>query len=407
MNLSVYIARRYLFSKKSHNAIHIISMVAICGITIATMAMVCTLSIFNGFQGLVSDMFSSFDPELKITPVEGKVFDPTTEAFRELRTWPEIALVSESLEDHILVGYQGWQVPATVKGVSDNFGELTNIQSILIDGDFQLHDDENNYAVIGVGLANRIGIHAGFIYPMELYAPKRTAPVNLANPAASFAKQYAYIAGVFIVNQPVYDENYLIVPLSLTRELFEYTDQVSSLEIKVKDGVSIPDLQKRIVQLIGNNYEVKDRYQQQESSFRMISIEKWVTFLMLCFILLIAAFNAIGSLSMLIVDKQKDIVTLQNLGADNRLISRIFLFEGWMISIVGATTGIILGVLLCWGQQQFGWLKLGTQGAFAVDAYPVRIAAGDLLLTLLAVLSIGFVSVAYPVRYLSKKWIKT
>ena len=404
MNLSFYIAKRYLFSKKSHNAINIISLVAVCGVTIATLAMVCTLSVFNGFRGLVAEMFSSFDPELKIVPVAGKVFDPTTDPFLEIRALPEIELITESLEDNVLLRYRERQVPAVMKGVSDNFDQLVPIRDILLDGQFQLKNETSAFTVPGIGIAGVLGMNTGFSFPLEIYAPKRNMKaVNLSNPIASFNRDYAYIGGLFMVNQPVYDENYILVSIELAREMFDYTVEVSAWELKLKDATKVPMVQKKIQRLLGDDYAVKNRYEQQESAFKMINIEKWVTFLMLCFILLIAAFNVVGSLSMLMVDKQPDIVTLRNLGAGNPLISAIFLLEGWMISILGAVAGIALGVLLCLGQQTFGWIKLGASGTFAVNAYPVQVETGDLVLIFLAVVTIGFLAVVYPVRYLSRK----
>jgi ABC-type lipoprotein release transport system permease subunit len=350
-------------------------------------------------------MYSSFDPELKITPVKGKVFDSADSPFLQLKSLPEIEFISENIEDNVLIRYREKQTPAIIKGVSDNFGQLTHIEDILLDGEFKMKDEINNYALLGVGLASNLGVNAGFLFPLDIYAPKRNMQVNMANPASSFSQTYVYIGGVFMVNQAVYDENYLIVPIDLVKELFDYDTQVSALEIKLKAGASIGQVQKNIQQIIGNDYFVKNRYQQQETVFRMISIEKWVIFLILCFILLIAVFNIISLLSMLIVDKQADITILRNLGADSPLISKIFLFEGWMISALGAFAGLLMGIVLCWGQQHFGWLKLGTQGAFAVNAYPVRIEIGDLVLTLVAAILIGFLAVQYPVRYLSKRWL--
>jgi ABC-type lipoprotein release transport system permease subunit len=369
------------------------------------MATVCTLSVFNGFQGLVAEMFSFFDPELKITPVKGKVFDPTGDKFLEMRSLPEIAAVSETLEDNVFIRYNDRQTPAILKGVSDNFDEAVPIKNILLYGEFKLKDEINNYTILGAGLANNLGIYAGFIYPLEVYTLKRKVQVNLANPMASLNQDYVYIGGIFMVDQPVYDENYLIVPLDLAKELFDYENEASSLEIKLNAGVDIKRVKENIRTIIGDDYFVKDRYEQQEEAFKMVSVEKWVSFLMLCFILSIAAFNVIGTLSILIVDKQADITTLRNLGANNKLISRIFLFEGWLISVAGAVSGIIFGTLLCLGQQYFGWIRLGTEGTFAVSAYPVVIEWSDLGLTLLAVLGIGFLAVLYPVRYLSGKWL--
>jgi len=406
VNFPFYIARRYLFSKKSHNAVNIISIVAVCGVAIATMATVCSLSVLNGFRGLVEDMFSAFDPQLKVTPVKGKAFDPTTVLFDEVRAMPGIEMIGESLEDNVMINYRGRQSLAVLKGVSDNFISLTDLGSIMIDGDTILKDAVSNFALLGLGIANNLGVNTGFVSPMEVDAPQRNVKVNMANPIASINREYVYIRGVFRVDQAVYDENYVIVPIQVARDLFNYEKEISALEIKLVSGVSVREVQSKIQKILGNDYYVKDRYQQQEDTFKMINIEKWVTFLILSFILLIAAFNIIGSLSMLIIDKQADVVTLRNLGAANRLISRIFLFEGWMISAFGAVVGIVLGVLLCFGQQHFGWLKLGTGDNFSVTAYPVIVYFSDLMFILITVLSIGFFSVLYPVRYLAKKWLR-
>jgi ABC-type lipoprotein release transport system permease subunit len=380
-------------------------MISVCGVAVATMATVCILSVLNGFQGMVADMFSAFDPELKITPAKGKVFNPETDLFLKIYALPEINSIAESLEDNVLLSYRERQVPAILKGVSDNYTSLINIKSILIDGEMTLSNGESYFTLLGMNLANALGVNASFVYPMEVFAPKRNAKINLTNPASSYNKEYVFISGVFRVNQAKYDENYMIVPISAARSLFDYENEVSALEIKLKAGVSVGQAQSKIEKILGDAFEVKDRYQQQEDSFKMINIEKWVAFLILCFILLVAAFNIIGSLSMLIIDKQADVGSLRNMGAGNRLILRIFLFEGWMISAIGAFAGIVTGFLLCLGQQYYGWLKLGTSGSFAIEAYPIVVSYSDLSFILVVVLSIGFLSVLYPVRYLSKKWL--
>ncbi|MDR2621750.1 MAG: ABC transporter permease [Dysgonamonadaceae bacterium] len=405
MNFPFYIAKRYLFSKKSHNAVNIISIAAICGVAVATMATVCTMSVLNGFRGLVTEMFSAFDPELKITPVKGKAFNPDTVIFRDVYALPDIDLIAGSLEDNVMINYRGRQGLAILKGVDDNFVSLADFASTLIDGDTILKNEVNDFALLGLGIANNIGVNTGFVFPMEIDAPKRNVKVNLSNPIASINREYVYIGGVFRVNQAIYDENYIIAPIRLARDLFDYEKEVSAMEIKLKVGASVKETQAKIQKILGDDFYVKDRYQQQEDTFKMINIEKWVTFLILSFILLIAAFNIIGSLSMLIIDKQADVITLRNLGADNRLISGIFLFEGWLISAFGAVTGIVLGLMLCFGQQHFGWLRLGTGDNFSVTAYPVIVSASDLLFILITVLVIGFFSVLYPVRYLAKKWL--
>jgi len=364
------------------------------------------LSVFNGFRGLASEMFSMFDPELKITPVQGKVFDPAIEKFLEIRSFPEIEVITESLEDNALIRYRGRQVPVVLKGVSDNFDRLVSIR--LFDGEFRLQNEASALANVGIGIANTLSVHTSFIIPLEIHAPKRNIKtVNPANPMSFSNREYAFVSSIFYIDHPAYDNNYIIVPLELVRSLFDYTTEAGAWELKLKSASDIPAVQKKIRRLLGEEFKVENRYEQQIETFRMVNMEKWITFLILCFILTIAAFNIIGSLSMLIVDKQKDIETLRNLGAGNRLISRIFLFEGWMISAVGAGAGVVFGSLLCLGQQYFGWIKLGNNGAFAVEAYPVEVILSDLGLILLAVLFIGFLAVIYPVRYLSRKWLKT
>lgn len=405
MNLPFYIARRYLFSKKSHNAINIISMICVCGVVVATIALVCALSVYNGFNDLVAGMFSSFDPELKITPRTGKVFDPTTSDMQKIRELPDIAFFSETLQDNALIRYHDRQDVAVVKGVDDAYQHLTMMDSALIDGNFKLQDEVADYALLGVGLSSKLGARPGFASPLELYVPKRDVKVNLSNPSSSFNWKYAYTGGVFMINQQVYDEGYMIVPLSLARELFHYDKEVSAIELKLTEKADLSSVKKQIKSILGNEFIIRDRFEQQEASFKMMQIEKWMTFLILCFILAIALFNVVGSLSMLMIEKQDDVRTLRNMGASDNLIRRIFLFEGWMISGFGALIGIVIGLVLCLLQQSFGLIKLGqTAGAFIIDAYPVRVIFTDILVAFVTVAAIGFMAAWYPVHYLGKKW---
>lgn len=405
MNLPFYIARRYLFSKKSHNAINIISMICVCGVVVATIALVCALSVYNGFNDLVAGMFSSFDPELKITPRTGKVFDPTTSDMQKIRELPDIAFFSETLQDNALIRYHDRQDVAVVKGVDDAYQHLTMMDSALIDGNFTLQDEVADYALLGVGLSSKLGARPGFASPLELYVPKRNEKVNLSNPSSSFSMEYAYTGGVFMINQQVYDEGYMIVPLSLARELFHYDKEVSTIELKLTEKADLSSVKKQIKSILGDEFIIRDRFEQQEASFKMMQIEKWMTFLILCFILAIALFNVVGSLSMLMIEKQDDVRTLRNMGASDSLIRRIFLFEGWMISGFGALIGIVIGLVLCLLQQSFGLIKLGqTAGAFIIDAYPVRVIFTDILVAFVTVAAIGFMAAWYPVHYLGKKW---
>lgn len=405
MNFPFYIARRYLFSKKSHNAINVISGISVCGVALATLALVCTLSVFNGFQDLVSNLFTAFDPELKIVPATGKVFDGQDKAIAAIRKMPEVALVSESLEDNALVQYQGRQAMAVIKGVEDNFEELTPIDTILFGrGELLLHDEVVDYAIPGVQLLATLGTGIRFFDPLEVYAPKRGAKVNMANPAASFTGGNLFSSGlVFAVNQEKYDGSYILTSLKFARQLFQYTTEVSAINLKMKEGTDIDAFKRKLEKHLGERFRVFDRYEQQADTFRIMKIEKFISYLFLTFILMIACFNVIGSLSMLIIDKRDDVVTLRNLGANDRQIVRIFLFEGRLISFIGAVSGIVLGVLLCWLQQTFGLISLGAAGSFIVDAYPVSVHWEDVALIFFTVLAVGFLSVWYPVRYLSRR----
>lgn len=409
MNLPFYIARRYLFSKKKHNAINIISGISVCGVALATLALVCTLSVFNGFQDMVAGFFTAFDPELKITIREGKVFEPQGAAFQEVRSLPEIGVWTEALEENAMVQYKDRQAMAIIKGVEDNFEELTSIDSLLYGaGEFILHDSIVDYGVLGVELISELGTGLQFVDPLQVYAPKRNVRVNMANPSASFNRDYLFSPGVvFVVNQQKYDARYILTSLSFARNLFNYDTEVSAVELKLKPGADVTAVQRKIARILGDEFVVLDRYEQQADVFRIMEIEKFISYLFLTFILAIACFNVIGSLSMLILDKREDVETLRNLGADDRLIARIFLFEGRLISLFGALSGIVLGLLLCYIQQRFGIISLGGgNGSFIVDAYPVSVHVTDVVLIFITVITVGFLSVWYPVHYLTRRLLK-
>mgnify|MGYP002561764802 FL=1 len=393
MNLPFYIARRYLFSKKKHNAINIISGISVCGVALATLALVCTLSVFNGFQDMVAGFFTAFDPELKITIREGKVFEPQGAAFQEVRSLPEIGVWTETLEENAMVQYKDRQAMAIIKGVEDNFEELTSIDSLLYGaGEFILHDSIVDYGVLGVELISELGTGLQFVDPLQVYAPKRNVRVNMANPSASFNRDYLFSPGVvFVVNQQKYDARYILTSLSFARNLFNYDTEVSAVELKLKPGADVTAVQRKITRILGDEFVVLDRYEQQADVFRIMEIEKFISYLFLTFILAIACFNVIGSLSMLILDKREDVETLRNLGADDRLIARIFLFEGRLISLFGALSGIVLGLLLCYIQQRFGIISLGGgNGSFIVDAYPVSVHVTDVVLIFITGMSDSF-----------------
>lgn len=409
MNLPFYIARRYLFSKKKHNAINIISGISVCGVALATLALVCTLSVFNGFQDMVAGFFTAFDPELKITARQGKVFDPQEAGIRQVRQLPEIDVWTETLEESAMVQYKDRQAMAVIKGVEDNFEQLTSIDSLLYGtGKFVLNDSVVDYGILGVELVSELGTGLQFVDPLQVYAPKRNVRVNIANPSAAFNRDYLFSPGVvFVVNQQKYDARYILTSLSFARRLFDYDTEVSAIELKLEPGSDTRAVQQKIQELLGEGFAVQDRYEQQEDVFRIMEIEKLISYLFLTFILAIACFNVIGSLSMLILDKREDVETLRKLGADDRLVARIFLFEGRLISFFGAVAGIGLGLLLCYLQQRFGLISLGGgNGSFVVDAYPVSVHVTDVIGVFVTVTAVGFLSVWYPVRYLSKRLLK-
>lgn len=408
MQFSLYVAKRYLFAKKSHHAINIISGISVCGVALATMALVCTLSVFNGFQDMVAGFFTAFDPELKVELVEGKYMHHNDEALQKLREHPDIEVMTEVLEDHALVTHGNLQAIVTLKGVEDNFIELTDIGNLLYgEGVFQLHADDLQFGIPGIQLTEQLGISARFEEPLKVYAPKRGAKVNLANPSASFNLDELYSPGiVFSVMQSKYDNHYVLSSLAFTQKLFEAPQALTAVEIRCREGVNTKQVKKSIQSMLGNGYRVMDRYEQQADIFRIMEVEKLLSYLFLTFILAIACFNIVGSLSMLIIDKKNDTLTLRRLGANDQQIQSIFLLEGCMISAFGAVAGTLLGLFLCWGQQTFGWIALGNaSGSFIVDAYPVSVHLWDVLLIFLTVNLIGFLCVWYPVQYLSKKYL--
>jgi len=302
--LHFLIAKRYLLAKKSHHAINVISWISVCGVAVATMAMVCTLSVFNGFQELFSTLFCNFDPQIEITSRQGKVFDPTSKEFDAIRNMEGVAIFTEVLEENALLKYQDRQVPATIKGVADNFEQLTSIDSIIVNGHFMLYDSLVDYGTLGLGLANVLGTGSSFIDPLEVFAPKRDVRINMANPASSFTEDYLFVSGIFSLEQPEYDEKYVIVPLHFARRLFNYEKEVSGIELKLSPNASLPEIKGKIQETLGDTFYVKDQYEQQEDFYKMMNLEKWISFLILSFIMLIATFNIIGSLSMLIFDKK-------------------------------------------------------------------------------------------------------
>ena len=406
MNFPFYIARRYLFSKKSTNAINVISAISVVGVVVATMALVVTLSVFNGFHDLVASFFTSFDPQLKVTPVKGKTAAADDPVLTQIRQLPQIDVATNCLEDQALAVFNGHQAMVTLKGVEDNFDQLTHINEILIgDGTFELHAAEMHYGIPGIRLAEMLGTGITYEYPMTIYAPQREGQLNMADPTTGFKEDELYSPGVvFCVRQSKYDKNYIITSLEFARNLFQQEGRLTSLELRLKPGSNFDRVKSDIQELCGDRFRVQDRFEQQDDTFKIMKIEKFIAYIFLTFILVVACFNIIGSLSMLIIDKRDDVVTLRNLGATDRQITRIFLFEGRLIAAIGAVVGILLGLLLCWLQQVFGLVKLGsTSGSFIVNAYPVSVHPDDIVLVFVTVIAVSWLAVWYPVRYFSKR----
>ena len=405
MKLSLYIARRYLFAPKKHRAVNVISALSACGVTLATVALVCTLSVFNGFREMVGGFFTAFDPELKITVRQGKTFDPADSCLAAVRRLPEVAVWSETLEESALVRYKGRQTVATVKGVDNEFRRLAAIDTLLFGtGTFVLQDSVVFYTVPGVDLLSQLGCGLAFVDPLQVYAPRPGIRINVANPSAGLNKGYLHASGLtFIVNQDKYDSHYLLASLDFARHLFGQPRDVSAIELRLAPGTDTGRAKQRIARLAGPRFLVQDRYEQQADVFRIMESEKLISYLFLTFILILACFNLVGSLSMLMLEKRDDVQTLRNLGADTRLVRRIFLCEGGLIVCFGGLAGVALGILLCRLQQAYGFITLGQTGQFVTDAFPVSVQAGDVVAVFLTVLCVGGLAVWYAVRYLGRR----
>ena len=406
MNFPFFVARRYLFSKKKTHVINVISFISVVGVAVATMALVVVMSVFNGFQDLVANLFTNFDPQLKVMPVMGKTAAADDPVLTKIRRLPQVDVATESLQDMALAVYQGKQAMVTVKGVDDNFANLTHITEILYgDGQFQLHTANLDYGTPGIRLAQTLGTGANWQGYLRIYAPRREGQLDMSNPQDGFVVDSLISSGVvFAVNQGKYDKNYILTSIGFARRLFGQQGRLSALELRLKPDADFNAAKRRIQQIAGSRFVVKDRYEQQADTFKIMQIEKLMAYIFLTFILIVACFNIIGSLSMLIIDKRDDVVTLRNLGATDRQITRIFLFEGRMISVFGALLGIGLGLLLCLLQQQFGFVRMGdADGSYIVNAYPVSVHYLHVLIIFITVIVAGWLSVWYPVRYLSKR----
>lgn len=393
MSLPLKIALRYLKSKKAHNAVNIISIISICGVVVTTAALVCVLSVFNGFSGVIQDRLAKLDPQVAVCPSHGKTIADGDSIVQAVSKIAGVEKAMPVLEDQALAIYADYQMPIRLKGVPVNYHELNAIDSTIIDGNYALQDDVSSFAVVGIGPAMNLRLQAGSLLMLQFYAPRRVGRVNVANPIDAFMSDSLFVSSIFQVQQNSYDQDLIFVPIDFARNLFDYETEATQVELKLKPNANEKAVMQRIQNALGPNYQVKNRLMQQSESFRMVNVEKWVTFLLLSFIMIIATFNVISTLSLLIIEKDESIATFQNLGATRQQITRIFVAEGWFISMLGAVLGIVLGLLLCLGQQTFGWLKLSADPSqVIVNAYPVHVVWSDILIVLLLVAAIGFVT---------------
>ncbi|MBO5951938.1 MAG: ABC transporter permease [Bacteroidaceae bacterium] len=406
MNFPFYIAKRYLFAKKSHNVINVISGISVAGIALASFALICTLSVFNGFNDLVATLFTKFDPELKIVSTQGKLFNTDNSKIQDLSELPFVEEYSFSLEEQALIQYRNSQQIITIKGVEESFYATSGIEDILRgNGIFMLADEVCNYGIPGIGIISKLGSGIQPAEPFKLYVPKQGERVNMINAAANFNSCNVYSPGVaFQVNQAKYDENYLLVSLDVAEKLTGYNNQATAIELKLSDNISVKKAKKRIVALLGTDFKVLDRYEQQEDIFKVVKLEKFISYLFLTFILLISCFNIISSLIMLMIEKQSDTEILRSLGADKSTTTQIFIYDGILISMIGAVSGVVLGTIAALLQQQFGFIPLGTNGGFIVDAYPVNLKIEDIVLVLATVLVVSYISIK-PIGKLAKRVI--
>jgi lipoprotein-releasing system permease protein len=403
MKLSYYIAKRYLFAKKSRNAINVISAVSVAGVAVGTMALIIILSVFNGLEKMVTGIFNTFDPDIKITASEGKTFIADSSKLKMLSKLEGVAVYSLTIEENALLKYGDRQYIATIKGVDKNYAGVTGIDSAMWEGEFVLEAENGRpYAVPGMGVAEYLGMRINFITPLNIILPRKTESLNL-NPENALKSRFIFPSGIFQVEKE-YDSRYVYVPLDFARELTDIEEGVTTLEIRFDEKADASAVQKNIRKIFDKGFEVQNRYEQQEIFYKVMKSERMAIFLILTLILIIASFNIIGSLTMLIIEKERDVEILKSLGADNTLIRKIFIFEGWLISIIGAAAGIILGFLICWLQQRYGLVKLHSE-SLIMNSYPVVMKIKDFIIVPVTVLLIGYWAAWYPVRYLTKKYL--
>lgn len=403
MNTAFFIAKRYLVARKSHNLINIITGISIVGIGVGTFALIVVLSVFNGFERIIGNLYDNISPDLLIEPGMGKTFHLDAFPFDKIAAWPAVRSLSEVIEEDALFRYGDQQHLGRIKGVGEAYQELGLYDPLIIRGDFVLHDGQFDFAVIGSGVSYFLGTNLNDpAHLLMVYLPKRGSASQFSL-EQSFNSKAIQIAGIFGARHE-YDDRYVLVPVDWARELLAYENEVTAVEVFVEAGTQIAALKRQLQHLMGDDFQIKDRYEQQESLYRIMRSEKWAIFLILTFILIMATFNIIGSLTMLIVDKRKDIGILRSLGAGSAMLRRLFLTEGVLITVSGGLAGLLAGVILVLLQQYFGLLRLGgAEGAFIVDTYPVHLKWMDILAVFATVSLIGFASAYITVSQSVKK----
>ena len=393
MSLPLKIAWRYLVSKKGHQAVNIISIVAVCGVVVATAALICVLSVFNGFRGLIMGKRAMLDPQVAVTATMGKTINDADSVIGVVSAIPGVERAIPVIEDQALAIYAQMQMPVRLKGVPDDYNTMNDMDSVIVDGTWKLRDQVSRFAVAGAGPAVRLMVRPEFVGMLRLYAPQRQGRVNIANPMGAFRQDSVFVSGIFQLQQNSYDADLIYVSLDMARELFDYDTQATQVEVKLAPGASERQVMDAIGHALGDGYQVLNRLMQQREAYRLVNVEKWMAFLLLAFILVIATFNVISTLSLLIIEKDDSIATLRALGAHDSQISRIFVLQGWLITLVGAVTGVVIGLILCLCQQQFGWLHLsGDPANMIISAYPVEVQWMDVIITLALVAAVGLLT---------------
>ncbi|MDI3526782.1 MAG: lipoprotein-releasing system permease protein [Tenuifilum sp.] len=400
MNVPLYIARRYLFAKKSHNIINIISIISVIGVATGVMALVVVLSVFNGFDTLIANLYSHIDADLKIVPQQGKTFRIDSLPFKQIKELPEVSVFAEVVEENALFRYRGRQHIGIIKGVSRNYTELSGLGKKLKDGEFKLWRGSQPLAIMGEGVAYYLNASLAHFDPLFIYLPRRGRSYS---PTRAFNKKAIMPSGIFAIEQD-FDTRYVFTPIEFARNLLMYDSvTVNAIEIKLIPDANPEKVKNKVQSILGGKYRILNRYQQNESLYRTMKSEKFAIALILTLILIIASFNIVGSLSMLIIDKRADVETLKSLGASNKLIQKIFLFEGMLISIGGSLIGIVLGLITCWLQITFKIIRLEGRGNFIIDAYPVDVQPLDITLIFFVVVTIGYLAARFPVRLITKR----